>query len=283
MPSASVPQCVALYDFKMDEKDEKDCLTFAKGAVVTVIRRVDENWAEGRLSERIGIFPITFVEMNSSAKHLMKSSINSQPGPSRSAPALPVTNMHNSLNLAAHAPAVAAAAAVAAQTSAPSSPSSECSGGGSAGAQRVHSREKRLSLNANQQQQQQPLQQQQQQYHRRSAEIGRCARSGYSSGDGDQQQQQPGGCPTMIGAGGGAGSGGASSTFLTPPALYIALYPYKPQKGDELELRKGALYTVSEKCQDGWFKGHHFFSFCLEFILQLIFIYLFIFLFIDLL
>ena len=42
---------------------------------------------------------------------------------------------------------------------------------------------------------------------------------------------------------------------MTPPALYIALYPYKPQKADELELRKGALYTVSEKCQDGWYKG----------------------------
>ena len=46
-----------------------------------------------------------------------------------------------------------------------------------------------------------------------------------------------------------------SSSFMTPPSLYIALYPYKPQKADELELRKGALYTVSEKCQDGWFKG----------------------------
>lgn len=46
-----------------------------------------------------------------------------------------------------------------------------------------------------------------------------------------------------------------SSSFMTPPALYISLYPYKPQKADELELRKGALYTVSEKCQDGWFKG----------------------------
>lgn len=39
------------------------------------------------------------------------------------------------------------------------------------------------------------------------------------------------------------------------PAAYIALYPYKPQKGDELELRKGAVYMVTERCQDGWFKG----------------------------
>jgi E3 ubiquitin-protein ligase SH3RF len=33
------------------------------------------------------------------------------------------------------------------------------------------------------------------------------------------------------------------------------MYPYKPQKADELELKKGALYLVTEKCQDGWFKG----------------------------
>lgn len=39
------------------------------------------------------------------------------------------------------------------------------------------------------------------------------------------------------------------------PAAYMALYPYKPQKADELELRKGAVYTVTERCQDGWFKG----------------------------
>ncbi|KAL8190068.1 UNVERIFIED_CONTAM: hypothetical protein K2H54_038776 [Gekko kuhli] len=36
---------------------------------------------------------------------------------------------------------------------------------------------------------------------------------------------------------------------------YLALYAYKPQKTDELELRKGEMYRVIEKCQDGWFKG----------------------------
>ena len=35
----------------------------------------------------------------------------------------------------------------------------------------------------------------------------------------------------------------------------MAMYNYKPQKGDELELLKGEYYSVSEKCQDGWFKG----------------------------
>lgn len=36
---------------------------------------------------------------------------------------------------------------------------------------------------------------------------------------------------------------------------YIAIYPYKPQKTDELELKIGSVYTVVERCQDGWFKG----------------------------
>lgn len=36
---------------------------------------------------------------------------------------------------------------------------------------------------------------------------------------------------------------------------YLALYAYKPQKSDELELHKGEMYRVLEKCQDGWFKG----------------------------
>lgn len=35
----------------------------------------------------------------------------------------------------------------------------------------------------------------------------------------------------------------------------MALFPYKPQKADEMELRKDRIYTVTEKCQDGWFKG----------------------------
>lgn len=47
------------------------------------------------------------------------------------------------------------------------------------------------------------------------------------------------------------------STFCPWPLSlrYLALYAYKPQKADELELRKGEMYRVTEKCQDGWFKG----------------------------
>lgn len=68
------PQCKALYDFRMTNDDEEGCLTFNKGEVISVIRRVDENWAEGKLDDRIGIFPLAFVDLNSLARSLMKLS-----------------------------------------------------------------------------------------------------------------------------------------------------------------------------------------------------------------
>nr|XP_033798072.1 E3 ubiquitin-protein ligase SH3RF1 isoform X2 [Geotrypetes seraphini] len=41
----------------------------------------------------------------------------------------------------------------------------------------------------------------------------------------------------------------------TRPSVYVAIYPYSPRKEDELELRKGEMFLVFERCQDGWFKG----------------------------
>ncbi|GLH05836.1 Endophilin-A [Gryllus bimaculatus] len=86
-----IPQCKALYDFRMTNDDDEGCLTFNKGEVITVLRRIDENWAEGRLGDRIGIFPLAFVELNIIARALMKLSTNSQPGPSRLAPPTPTS------------------------------------------------------------------------------------------------------------------------------------------------------------------------------------------------
>uniref|UniRef100_UPI00398EED14 vinexin-like n=1 Tax=Pristiophorus japonicus TaxID=55135 RepID=UPI00398EED14 len=38
-------------------------------------------------------------------------------------------------------------------------------------------------------------------------------------------------------------------------SLFRALYNYHPMNGDELELREGDLVDVMEKCDDGWFVG----------------------------
>lgn len=68
------PQCKALYDFRMGPNEEEGCLAFKKGAIINVLRRVDQNWAEGRIGDTIGIFPIAFVEMNSLAKYIIDGS-----------------------------------------------------------------------------------------------------------------------------------------------------------------------------------------------------------------
>lgn len=70
------PLCRALYNFDLRDKDKsenQDCLTFLKDDVITVISRVDENWAEGKLGDKVGIFPILFVEPNVSARHLLEN------------------------------------------------------------------------------------------------------------------------------------------------------------------------------------------------------------------
>ncbi|KAM9064841.1 E3 ubiquitin-protein ligase SH3RF2 isoform X1 [Sarcophilus harrisii] len=69
------PLCRALYNFDLKDKDKNEnqnCLTFQKDDVITVIRRVDENWAEGKLGDKVGIFPILFVEPNLTARHLLE-------------------------------------------------------------------------------------------------------------------------------------------------------------------------------------------------------------------
>ncbi|XP_039599481.1 E3 ubiquitin-protein ligase SH3RF3-like isoform X2 [Polypterus senegalus] len=83
------PQGKALYDFEVKDKDQdKDCLTFTKDEILTVIRRVDDNWAEGMLGDKIGIFPLLYVELNETAKQLMELDKPCPPcGPDSSAPA----------------------------------------------------------------------------------------------------------------------------------------------------------------------------------------------------
>ncbi|XP_053320942.1 E3 ubiquitin-protein ligase SH3RF2 [Spea bombifrons] len=68
--------CKALYNFELKENDwgkNKDCLKFVKDDVISVIRRVDDNWAEGKIGDQVGLFPLLFVELNHTAKQLLES------------------------------------------------------------------------------------------------------------------------------------------------------------------------------------------------------------------
>ncbi|XP_044916437.1 E3 ubiquitin-protein ligase SH3RF2 isoform X3 [Felis catus] len=75
------PLCRALYNFDLRDKDKsesQDCLSFLKDDIITVISRVDENWAEGKLGDKVGIFPILFVEPNLTARHLLEKNKGGQ-------------------------------------------------------------------------------------------------------------------------------------------------------------------------------------------------------------
>lgn len=303
-----IPQCKALYDFRMGDNDEKDCLTFLKGDVITVIRRVDENWAEGKLGDRIGIFPISFVEMNAAGKALMKLSNNVQVGPSRVAPPTPNSEAPSQTVIPAGSTPSAGESQSSTASPASSSPSPGTPPSTSPPLPACQPREKRHSLSAlnppassNGSNPQAP--------HRHSMEVLNTGTEVTSQPSSPPQGQavSPSRIPTASSKPAPATSQGSSgepssarvvrrhsgrkerdasslnspglplpppeqpATLLAPltqqqqplqpvqhatiASFYVALYSYKPQKEDELELRKNELYSVTEKCQDGWFKG----------------------------
>ncbi|XP_054453729.1 E3 ubiquitin-protein ligase SH3RF2 [Anoplopoma fimbria] len=73
----SQPQalCRALHDFNPEEsnlEDSKYCLSFLKGDILTVIRRLDEHWIEAKLGEKVGICSLQYIEPNSVAAKLLE-------------------------------------------------------------------------------------------------------------------------------------------------------------------------------------------------------------------
>lgn len=276
VPLPQIPQCRALYDFQLDDENEKDCLTFKKDQVITVIRKVDTNWIEGRKGDKIGILPLAFVELNHAAKTL----ISSKP---------PSLVLHSSRN---NATTTTTNTTTSMPTSTPAPPtSSQPPSSPAHAAMRQASRlspHKRHSFTPKSDSPSPPPQAQ-----RHSLELTTSEGNGMSTAAAAvttsplavappaavmstsmpaMPSSQDRAMPTMSAsvtengasgetAGGKGNSSGCAnsaasgSTSTPPPTVYIAMYNYRPQKDDEVELRKGDYYTVSEKCQDGWFKG----------------------------
>nr|XP_056717841.1 E3 ubiquitin-protein ligase SH3RF3 [Euleptes europaea] len=245
------PQGKALYDFEIKDKDQdKDCLTFTKDEILTVIRRVDDNWAEGMLGDKIGIFPILYVELNESAKQLIETNKTNLAAASGNDVSLPAD-----INLAVN--------------------TSQCCILNSAGAVSAIQRhidgkkntKKRHSFTALSM----THKSSQALNNRHSMEISApvlisssdpraAARIGdvaHLSSSAPVQDSTLAGSATMAGPRASTISGDQATPpkVQLPLNIYLALYAYKPQKTDELELCKGEMYRVTEKCQDGWFKG----------------------------
>ncbi|XP_022450565.1 E3 ubiquitin-protein ligase SH3RF1 isoform X3 [Delphinapterus leucas] len=279
------PQCKALYDFEVKDKEaDKDCLPFAKDDVLTVIRRVDENWAEGMLADKIGIFPISYVEFNSAAKQLIEwdqpptGGVGAAEGapaaaPSSAAPRQPEAKKNTKKRHSFTSLTTAGRASQATQQrhSVEISPPVLISSSNPTAAARIGELAG-LSCSA-------PSQ-----VHISTTGliVTPPPSSPVTTGPSctvppeapypaalstmnpplpppPLQEATPMGAVAAPGMGSRPVAGPTDQTThsrpQTRPSVYVAIYPYTPRKEDELELRKGEMFLVFERCQDGWFKG----------------------------
>ncbi|XP_019521058.1 PREDICTED: E3 ubiquitin-protein ligase SH3RF1 isoform X2 [Hipposideros armiger] len=280
------PQCKALYDFEVKDKEaDKDCLPFAKDDVLTVIRRVDENWAEGMLADKIGIFPISYVEFNSAAKQLIEWDKPPGPGgdagegtsaaaPSSTAPKHSDTKKNTkkrhsftSLTMASkssqasqnrHSMEISPPVLISSSNPTAAARISELSGLSCSAPSQVHISTTGLIVTPPPSS---PV--------TTGPSFTFPSDVPYPAALGTMNpplppppllaSTPPGAAAAAAGMGPRPTAGPADQiAHLRPqtrPSVYVAIYPYTPRKEDELELRKGEMFLVFERCQDGWFKG----------------------------
>uniref|UniRef100_A0A671Q8X5 RING-type E3 ubiquitin transferase n=1 Tax=Sinocyclocheilus anshuiensis TaxID=1608454 RepID=A0A671Q8X5_9TELE len=250
--SQTPPQGKALYDFEVKDKDQdKDCLTFTKDEILTVIRRVDDNWAEGMLGDKIGFFPILYVELNETAKQLMEMD---KPSASAEAVSCNGNGAHTHAEGKKNAKKRHSFTALSmTQRSAQvmennrhsmeiSAPMLISSSDPRAAARIADCPHLSSSAPATQVQTHEPVLQ---------CHTGTTHTPVLHA---PATQVQTHTCPPVPLAPATQEHGSLVNLSLGF-CRYLAMYAYKPQKADELELRKGEMYRVMEKCQDGWFKG----------------------------
>ncbi|XP_040274587.1 E3 ubiquitin-protein ligase SH3RF1 isoform X1 [Bufo bufo] len=281
------PQCKALYDFEVKDKEaDKDCLPFSKDDILTVIRRVDENWAEGMLGDKIGIFPISYVEFNSAAKQLIEldkpSGVDSGEGTSGTAhssssqkhtdtkknttkrhsfTSLTMSNKSSQSVQNRHSMEISPPVLISSSNPTAAARISELSGLSCSAPSQVHISTTGLIVTP-------PPS---------SPVVSGPAFTfppeiAYQAALGDLNPPLLPPPPLTAAVVVSTTSGATSSTAgqrlaggpaeqvahlrpSTRPSVCVAIYPYFPRKEDELELRKGEMFLVFERCQDGWFKG----------------------------
>ncbi|XP_050647685.1 E3 ubiquitin-protein ligase SH3RF1 [Macaca thibetana thibetana] len=288
------PQCKALYDFEVKDKEaDKDCLPFAKDDVLTVIRRVDENWAEGMLADKIGIFPISYVEFNSAAKQLIEWDKPPVPGvdagecssaaaQSSTAPkhsdtkkntkkrhsftSLTMANKSSQASQNRHSMEISPPVLISSSNPTAAARISELSGLSCSAPSQVHISTTGLIVTPPPSS---PV--------TTGPSFTFPSDVPYQAALGTLNPPLP--PPPLLAATvlastpPGAAAAAAAAAGMGPrpmagstdqiahlrpqtrPSVYVAIYPYTPRKEDELELRKGEMFLVFERCQDGWFKG----------------------------
>nr|XP_046206656.1 vinexin isoform X1 [Oncorhynchus gorbuscha]XP_046206657.1 vinexin isoform X1 [Oncorhynchus gorbuscha] len=252
-------QAVALFTFNADLPVE---LSFRKGEVISVTRRVDDRWLEGRVpgTTRSGIFPTNYVQVNKLPRTKSSSDDNPvcpmsptspepmSPGRPLHSPCSPLTRSPRSLTPSSRSPEPGFS---------PLKPSSPISHGTVAS----HSRSSLQPSLSKEAPNHWP--------HPTSGPASPTPQSNHWGGaqpalhnsigraDSPSNQMSPsahrgGAAPNNIPKTKTTNNAGSTVVQRQP---YKAVYNYNPQNRDELELREGDIVQVMEKCDDGWFVG----------------------------
>ncbi|XP_056131538.1 vinexin isoform X2 [Lampris incognitus] len=268
-------EAVALYNFNGDLPVE---LSFRKGEVINITRRVDDSWLEGRISgtNRAGIFPANYVQVNkmprtkySTDDYMAGPTLPLSPGPQSPgrplhspcprSPLSPFTPTslspepeHSPLKSSSPLPYGSTASQPHSPTqtpiskemnkprlhgtSDPASPSSQSSHWG--GTYSASPNPSTTAVSA--------VTQSSALINRAGATTVNTPRHTESTQGGTIYQATPSN-PHLNSL---PNKPGSTKVQRQP---YKAVYNYKPQNTDELELREGDIVQVMEKCDDGWF------------------------------
>ncbi|XP_075894989.1 vinexin isoform X3 [Nelusetta ayraudi] len=258
-------EAVALYNFTGDLPVE---LSFRKGEVIDITRRVDDKWLEGRISgtSRSGIFPASYVQVNKMPR-TKYSADDLSPGPMSPispGPSSPGRPLHSPCPRSPLSPFTPPSLSPKPAHS-PLKPSSPVPYGSPASQSRsptLTPTSKETSL--------------------RWPHSPSTASSPVNQQHWGVNQSSPARAVSPSPAPAPAPAPGTNMAFTSrhtdppkgampnhtaphtqvqnnhgSPAVqrqsYKAVYNYKPQNSDELELREGDIVQVVEKCDDGWF------------------------------
>ncbi|KAF5287124.1 hypothetical protein FQA39_LY16047 [Lamprigera yunnana] len=170
-------------------------LSLAKGELVVITRKVDDNWFEGRIGGRKGIFPVSYVEVLIDPGHSQSSSVSSKPVASPAAHSMLLNGSAGGKE------------SMGSHSYTPSTP---------------HQQHFSTSFRAK------PVQ-------ISGASYGSLSKSTPSIKNPINEALH--------------------IDTHSEPIPYRALYKYRPQNDDELELLEGDVVYVLEKCDDGWYVG----------------------------
>ncbi|XP_057687340.1 vinexin isoform X2 [Corythoichthys intestinalis] len=248
-------EAVALYNFNADLPVE---LAFRKGEVISITRCVDDKWLEGRISgtNRSGIFPASYVQVNKMPRTKYSTDDYSS-SPMSPGPQSPGRPLHSPCLQSPLFPLSPASSSPKREHS-PQHPSSPLT---STAAAQSHSHLSKESANR--------------WPHNSSKPTSPANHSTFSSASPSAWSATSAHCtggatvniPRYNDSSQGAHSNPAANSYLPAQVSntasstvvqhkpYKAVYNYKPQNADELELREGDIVQVIEKCDDGWFVG----------------------------